>query len=357
MTARKKQHRINLALQGGGSHGAYTWGVLDRLLEEEDIDYAGISGTSAGAMNGAIMIDGYIKGGHAGARQALETFWREVSAFGGGNPFQQNLFERMFGSFNLDAGLGYSPMDVMSRMFSPYQFNPLNVNPLRWILEQTIDFKTVQSCDHTPLFVTATEVETGHARVFSGSEITVDALLASACLPFLFQAVEIDGKAYWDGGYMGNPALWPLIYHTDSSDVLLVQINPMERKGVPDTASEIVNRLNEITFNSTLISELRAIDFVSRLIHDNKLDERRYKDVRMHMIESHKELNKYNASSKMNPSWEFFLLLRDVGRKQASLWLKHNKDSLGRKKTMDIQGMFLSAPAARKRLTHMKKEG
>jgi len=338
--ATKSSKTISLALQGGGAHGAYTWGVLDRLLEDERITIDGISGTSAGAMNAAIMLNGFAEGKYDGARRALEDFWRRISEIASMSPLQQTLWERWLNGWNLDASPFYTMYDVATRIVSPYQLNPLNVNPIRIVLEEMLDIKTLNAHEAMKLFVTATSVRTGRPRIFHCHEITIDVLLASACLPFMFQAVEIEGEAYWDGGYTGNPAIWPLIYHAKARDLMLVQINPFVREEVPKKAHEIIDRMNEIGFNSALIGELRAIRFVSKLIHKNSLDEKEYKDLHMHMIFSPKELHDLNASSKMNANWDFFVYLRDIGRTAADAWLAENYNNLGAKSTFDFDEVF-----------------
>ena len=337
-----KKLQLDLALQGGGSHGAFTWGVLDRLLEEEDIEIRGISGTSAGAMNAAVLIDGYNEGGRDRAKKQLHDFWYAVSeAAGGGAPIGQqassNFMAHVPGMEWLSA---MNPMEMMSRVFSPYDYNPLNYNPLRTVLERILEPKHLQN--GIKLFVTATNVETGEARVFKGDEITIDVLLASACLPFASQAVEIDGVPYWDGGYMGNPAIWPLIYGTGCHDVLLVQINPIKRAGTPKHAIDIINRVNEISFNSSLIAEMRAINFVRKLIKEGRLDNKKYAEMRMHRVLPPADLQEMNASSKMNASWDFFQLLHGVGRTQMEAWLVKNKKYIGKESSMDIEAQFLA---------------
>src|SRR6185437_12480559 len=279
---------INLALQGGGSHGAFTWGVLDRLLEEERLDIEGISGTSAGALNAAIMAQGLVnRGGRQGAKDELDTFWRRISDLARFSPVHRSAVDHVLGNWNIDGSPGAVWLDLVERVFSPYQLNPMNLNPLRDLLVDHLDVAAIQACDRLKIFVCATNVETGHARIFQRHEVTLDALLASACLPFTFQAVEIDGVPYWDGGYMGNPVIFPLIYYCDSRDVAIVQINPLVRKGTPRTANEIVNRVSEISFNSSLIAEMRAIAFVQRLIEGKSLKGKavaRLKHMRIHMI-------------------------------------------------------------------------
>jgi NTE family protein len=335
--------KINLALQGGGAHGAYTWGVLDRLLEEEDLIIDSISGTSAGAMNGAIMAYGYRHGGRKAAKEKLEAFWHRVSQMAAfANPVQQTQLERFTEGWNIDDSFSYQWFDMLTRMFSPYQLNPLNLNPMRTLLAELIDWDKFNEGGDMHLFVTATCVRTGQPRVFKCHEINEDVLLASACIPFYFQSVVIEGEAYWDGGYMGNPSIWPLIYSSHVGDVLLVQINPIVRSGLPKTAHEIVNRMNEITFNSSLIAEMRAINFVSRLVRDNHLDTKKYRDVRMHLIPAPDDALGLNASSKVNTDWAFLQFLRDTGRKVAEQWLVTCKADVGVKSTVDIEEAFLN---------------
>lgn len=341
MTKKTPKHAINLALQGGGAHGAFTWGVLDRLLEEEDIEIAAISGTSAGAMNGAVLIDGHAKGGRALAKQQLAEFWREISQLGSiFNPAPVQPFKGyMPTGFGLDWLAGFNPVDMLTRTFSPYELNPLNINPLRVVLERVLGKLDLKN--DIKLFVAATNVETGQSRVFPREEVTIDVLLASACLPFVFQAVEIDGVPYWDGGYMGNPSIWPLIYQSPVDDVLLVQINPIVRPGVPKHAIDIINRLNEITFNSSLIAEMRAINFVTKLIETGRLDRHDYHDMRMHLVSPPEGLHDMNASTKSNTDWSFFEALHAAGRIQMESWLKKNKSALGVRATINIEEHFL----------------
>jgi NTE family protein len=332
---------ISLALQGGGAHGAFTWGVLDRLLEDERIAIDGISGTSAGAMNGAVMVQGYSEGGREGARAGLERFWRRISEAGRYSPIQRTPMDRMTGVWSLDSSPIYLMFDFMSRLMSPYQTNPSNHNPLRPILEEQIDFDRLHENHKMNLFVCATNVRTGKVKIFDCDTISVDALLASACLPFMFQAVEIDGEAYWDGGYMGNPALFPLIYKCTSADIVIVQINPIKRDAVPRTPAEILNRINEISFNATLNREVRAIAFVRKLIDAENLDTEKYRRLHMHMIESEDCMQNLGYSSKLNAEWDFLIHLREIGRAAADDWLKRNFHRIGRETTVDMAEKFL----------------
>jgi NTE family protein len=338
---------LDLALQGGGSHGAFTWGVLDRLLEDEGLAVQGVSGTSAGALNGAVLVTGLVRGGREAARAALRAFWEDVGrssqAFA---PFSlTQAAAAQHHRFNFDRLPSYLWVTSFWRSFSPYEFNPLNLNPLRDVVRRHVDEAALREAHrHVPglgLFVTATSVHTGQARVFTGEDLSIDALLASACLPFLFQAVEIDGEPYWDGGYTGNPALYPLIYRTHTLDILLVKINPLKREGTPTRSVEIMDRMSEITFNASLIAELRAIAFVSRLLREHKLDPRQYKDLRLHMVADDEGLAPFNASSKLNTDPAFLAQLFSLGRAAAERWLAAHRSDLGRRSSLDIEAQFL----------------
>jgi NTE family protein len=332
---------LDLALQGGGSHGAFTWGVLDALLEDEQFDFSAVSGTSAGALNAAVMVSGFEKDGRAGARQALTDFWRAISRAGGAfSPLSSSQQNAAGNPFGVDKLPGYQLMSSFFRSFSPYEFNPLNLNPLRNLLKEHVDLRALQDSDIT-LFVTATSVRTGQARVFTGAEISLDALLASACLPFIFQAVEIEGEPYWDGGYTGNPALFPLIYDSEALDLLLIKINPLSRPGVPTRSVDIIDRVSEITFNASLIGEMRAIAFVTRLLKENKLDPAQYKSLRLHMVADDEGLSAFNANSKFNTDRAFLEQLFELGRAAAGRWLTQHGEYVGVKSTLNIEEAFL----------------
>ena len=333
--------RINLALQGGGAHGAYTWGVLDRLLEEDRLEVEAISGTSAGAMNAAVFADGMGRGGRPEARRSLEMFWRNISQASQVGPLQPTPFDQFSKGWNLDHSVAFVAFDLLTRMLSPYQLNPTNYNPLRTVLEKSVDFRRLEGCRAVKLFISASNVKTGKVRVFKSGEITPDVLLASACLPFLFQAVTIDGDPYWDGGYMGNPAIFPLIYGAETPDVVIVQVNPLGTDRVPTTASEIMNRLNEISFNSSLMREMRAISFVTDLIDDGKLDNNQYKRVNVHWIEAERQMRGLGVSSKLNARMEFLLHLKEIGREVADRWIADHFDAIGQRSTIDIKEKFL----------------
>jgi NTE family protein len=325
---------VDLALQGGGAHGAFTWGVLDRLLEEPWLEIDGISGTSAGAMNAAVLIHGHQNGGRAGARDALETFWRRVSDAARFSPFQRGPLDVMLGRWTLDSSPMYLAMDVMSRVVSPYTMNPLGKNPLREILAELIDFKLLaQSPIH--LFVTATNVRTGRGRVFKNDAVTPDVLLASACLPTMFQAIEIDGEAYWDGGYSGNPTLTPLIRECKSQDTILIPINPIERPGVPRSATDILNRLNEVSFNAVVLKELRMMALLRKVADPGDGEGRLWTEMRIHYV-TNSIMAELGASSKLVAEWPFFTFLRDEGRKAAQAFLEAHAMDLGERSTADI---------------------
>jgi NTE family protein len=333
--------RINLALQGGGAHGAYTWGVLDRLLEEDRLEVEAISGTSAGAMNAAVFADGMGRGGREEARRSLEAFWLNISRAALFGPLQPTPFDGASRGWNLDHSAAFVAFDMLTRMLSPYQFNPMNFNPLRDVLNRSVDFKRLEDCRRVKLFISASNVRTGKVRVFKSGEITPDVLLASACLPFLFQAVTIDGEPYWDGGYMGNPAIFPLIYGAESPDVVIVQVNPLGSDKVPTSAPEIMNRLNEISFNSSLMREMRAISFVTDLIDEGKLASNQYKRINVHWIEAEKQMRGLGVSSKLNARMDFLLHLKEIGRQVAGQWIATHFDAVGQRSSIDIKEMFL----------------
>lgn len=339
---KEQQKPINLALQGGGSHGAFTWGVLDRLLEEEKLPIEGISGASAGAMNAVVLAAGLANDGNdpAQAKDALEQFWRAVSDAAALSPIKRNPINVMMGDFSFENSPTYVAFDLMSRIFSPYQLNLSGDNHLRRILDSVVDWDRLTHCTTIKLFISATNVHTGRVRVFKTHEVTTDTILASACLPQLFKAVEIDGIPYWDGGFAGNPPLYPFFDTCSTRDLLLVQINPMTRTETPKTAHGIQNRVNEITFNQSLMKEFRAIEFVSRLIEEGKLDPNEYAHVRLHRIASEEALLAHDSSSKLNAEWDFLLKLKEIGREAAEKWLKTCFPHVGEKATVDIRKLF-----------------
>ena len=336
---------VNLALQGGGAHGAFTWGVLDKMFEDGRIWVEAVSGTSAGAMNAVVASQGMYDGGGEGARKALKDFWRAISKAGQASPLQRGPLDHLTGNWSLDSSLGYLWMDLLNRLASPYDMNPLRINPLRDLVDEFVDFQKVQDCTDMPIFISATNVETGRVRVFKREEITLDVVMASACLPFMFHAVEIDGVPYWDGGYMGNPVLFPFIDESPCNDIVIVQINPVVRKGTPTSARDILNRVNEITFNSSLLKELRTINLVDRLIDEGRIANCDYRRMNVHIIEANDEMIPLGASSKLNTEWEFLKHLRNIGRNAAARWIDEHFDAVGERSTVDLSAMFGEASA------------
>jgi NTE family protein len=325
---------VDLALQGGGAHGAFTWGVLDRFLEEDRLRIEGISGTSAGAMNAAVLADGHATGGRQGAQAALQAFWRHVSDGARLSPFQRSPIDVVLGRWTMDTSPVFLAFDLAARLFSPYDLNPMGGNPLRDILAACVDFKRVAKSP-IQLFVTATNVRTGRGRVFRNAELTPDVLLASACLPTLFQAVEIDGDPYWDGGYAGNPTITPLVRECSSSDTILVQVNPVERAGTPRSARDILNRLNEVSFNATLLKELRMIAVLRQVANPGNCEGARWADMRIHRIASD-AMADLGYSSKLNAEWPFLCMLRDEGRRCAEAFLQAHARDIGHRSSLDL---------------------
>jgi NTE family protein len=329
---------VDFALQGGGAHGAFTWGVLDRVLEEPWLRIDGVSGTSAGAMNAAVLIDGYAKDRADGARAALENFWRRVSRAALLSPFRRTPLDVLLGRWTLDHSPMFIAMDLLSRLFSPYSLGANATNPLHGILAEVIDFDRLAQAS-IKLFVTATNVRTGRGRVFRNREITPGVLLASACLPTLFQAVEIGDEIYWDGGYSGNPTITPLVRECKSKDTILIQINPVERPGTPRTARDILNRLNEVSFNAVLLKELRMIAVLRQVTHSGNSEGAKWANMRIHRISSEAMVG-LGYSSKLNAEWEFLCMLRDEGRRAAEAFLNSHRDDVGRRSTFDLDQLM-----------------
>lgn len=348
------QKTVNLALQGGGSHGAFAWGVLDKLLEDGRIDIEGICATSAGTMNACALVSGLQSGdlkkdpqkARDKARESLHDFWWHIHQNGQSyNPVRRMPWEKLLG-WNMDHSPAHFFFDSMTRLFSPYQFNPFDINPLRDVLEKTVDFEKIKACESVKLFISATHVQSGKVRVFDSSDVTIDVAMASACLPFLFKAVSIKGEDFWDGGYMGNPALYPLFYKTKSRDLVIVHVNPIERSETPTTSHDIMNRINEISFNSSLLNEMRAIAFVKKLKeHDMLKDEHKddFKDMLVHSVRADHALEDLSVASKFDSDWEFLQMLRDKGRDVMGTWLDKNFKYLGEKDTVDLNQEFLNS--------------
>lgn len=337
--------RINLALQGGGAHGAFGWGVLDMLLEDGRSDIEGLSATSAGAMNAVVYAYGKMIGGNAGAREKLEAFWRQISHAGRmSSPIKRTPIDVWLEGFGVKESLSYQAFETMTRMVSPYQFNPLNLNPLKDVLTAVVDFDALHHCTTTKLRLCATNVRSGKPKIFTNAMMSADAVLASACLPMLFRAVEIEGEHYWDGGYIGNPAIFPLIYDTESCDILIVHINPIVRADVPKRPSDIYNRINEISFNSSLIREMRAIAFATKLLDEQWIKpehQGQMKRLFLHAIRADDVMSSFSVASKFETDWGFLTELRDFGRKAAAEWLSAHYDDINARSSIDIRQEYL----------------
>lgn len=333
---------LDLALQGGGSHGAFTWGVLERLLEDERIQIDGLCGTSAGAMNATIVAYGLMQNGRKGAIDLLYKFWKKIADEQKFSFVQPSLFEKVFGDGGkLDYSPVYQMLDFYTMIFSPYQFNLLDYNPLESILENLVDFDALKFYKGCKLFVCATNVRSGRAKVFAGEEISLRAVMASACLPFLFKAVEIDGEYYWDGGYMGNPPIFPLINDTETSDILLIQINPIRINELPRTADEIRDRINTLSFNTSLMHEMRRVNLIQRLLQLGLDLDGKSRKLNIHHINPEELMAGMSVSSKLNADWKFLLRLRSYGRQAAEDWLKENYDKIGVTSTCSLKETFL----------------
>ena len=325
---------VDLALQGGGSHGAFTWGVLDRLMDEPWLRIDGISGTSAGAMNAVVLAGGFVADGPAGAKSALSAFWRRVADSARFSPIRRSPFDVVLGRWTLDTSPFYLAFDLASRVFSPYDLKFAGANPLQRVLADSVDFAQVARSP-IRLFVTATNVHTGRGRVFRNAELTPDIVLASACLPTLFRAIEIDGQSYWDGGYAGNPTITPLVRESDSHDTLLVAVNPIERPETPRSAREILDRVNEVSFNATLLKELRMIALLRQVVDAGTSEGRKWAEMRMHLVTS-KVLADLGASSKFNAEWDFLCMLREEGRRAVEAFLTADGKNIGKRSSVDL---------------------
>jgi NTE family protein len=339
MSIEKK--KVGIALQGGGAHGAFTWGVLDRLLEEEGLVAEAMCGTSAGAVNAVTCAYGLHLGGPRKAKELLEELWRRI-ALSGSFLFKPGIFDRAYNNGDIYNSPGYMMFNAISQVLSPYNFNPFNYNPLRDILNELIDFQELHLYNKKKLFICATNVKTNRAKIFTNNDITVDAVLASACLPLLFQAVEIDDEYYWDGGYLGNPPIFPLIENTTVHDILLIKINSIRINSVPTTARDIADRVNEISFNSSLINEMKLIHYRNELIRHGilKTDEKENREIFIHTISGYKALSQLSYSSKMNTSWDFLLDLKQKGREVAENWIRTDFNEVGLKSTFDVEEHF-----------------
>ncbi|GAA3875629.1 patatin-like phospholipase family protein [Celeribacter arenosi] len=340
--------KINLALQGGGAHGAFTWGVLDYLLDRDDIEVAAISGTSAGALNAAAFKSGFVKGDKEGARDTLDWVWSQM---GGIKDMRIANWATQFAPSTamvtqmLESAMPFSLTESLSSIVSPYSYGPFYQNPLQSVAEH-LDCSVLGDGKGPDLFICATNVRTGKIRVFQDGEISSQVILASACLPEVFQAIEltdpITGKTdpYWDGGFTGNPALFPLFEKRYPRDVVIVNINPLERVGTPRTPEEIHNRMSEISFNSSLLRELRAVHFVHELIANHRLPEGMMKDVLVHMIADDELMQGLTARTKMVPTVAVLLRMKEAGRVACEKFLDAHYDCLGERASVDLEKMF-----------------
>jgi NTE family protein len=333
------QKSINLALQGVGSHGAFTWGVLDRLLEDERLGFDGISATSAGAVNAVVLAYGLAVGGREGAKRSLDRYWRRLAEMVSGSIFQPSLLDKMYGNFGLDHSPGFVFVDTLSQIFSPYQLNPMNYNPFKELLEEVIDFEVLRRQRAVKVFLCATNVRSGKVKIFPSEELRSDHVVASSCQPLMMHAVEIDGEYYWDGGFMGNPALFPIIYACEARDIVLVRLTPTERAESPTTSRDILSRMQEVTFNSSVMREMRVVAFVSKLIDDGKIADG--KRILLHTIDGEDVIGGLSNSSKLNGDWDFLQRLYEIGRERADAWLNSTFDRLGVETTIDLQSKYL----------------
>jgi NTE family protein len=331
-----EQKVVNLALQGGGSHGAFTWGVLDRLLEDGRLAFDRITATSAGAVNRARRRFGARRPG--GSKECPKEFLAEDVANGVLQHIAPSIFDQMNPAFGLEHTPAYAFIDVLSRILSPYQLNPMDINPLRDLLNAEVNFERVRQQKVVKLFLSATNVRSGKVKVFAREEIAADHVLASACLPFMMRAPEIDGEAYWDGGFMGNPAIFPVIYGCEAADVIMVHLTPTERSELPTNSRTIINRMQEISFNSSLMREMRTIAYVTKLIDDGKLTDG--KRMFIHLIEAEDVISVLSGSSKMNGSWKFLTHLHETGRQRADAWIASNFDRIGVESSVDLVAKY-----------------
>lgn len=332
------QKLVNLALQGVGTHGAFIWGVLDRLLDDERLALDGISATSAGAVNAVVLAYGLAVGGREGAKSLLDRYWRRLSELASAGIFRASLFDKMYGNFGLDHSPGFVFTDMLSQIFAPYQLNPLNYNPFKKLLEEVIDFDVLRRQSPVKLFLCATNVRSGKVKIFRSDELCSDHVVASSCQPLLMHAVEIDGEYYWDGGFMGNPALFPVMYACEARDIVLVHLTPTERAERPITSPAILGRMQEIAFNSSVMREMRVVAFVTQLIDDGKIVDG--KRMLIHTIDGEDIIAGLSNSSKLNGDWDFLHYLYKIGRERADEWLKSNFDRIGVESTIDLRSKY-----------------
>jgi NTE family protein len=337
-----KQKKVVVALQGGGSHGAFTWGVLDALLEKKDFFIEGISGTSAGAMNAVAATQGLLQNGNKGAQQMLQAYWEKIGEKGRKSPLQFSPLDKAVKHFDMSNNPVFKMMQSIGGMFSPYQLNPKNVHPMRDVVEGLFDFKLLQEAQERKVFLCATHIATGKLKIFTGKELTSDAVLASACVPSLFQAIEVNGEFYWDGGFIGNPAIYPLLYNCDAVDVIVIQIRRVHDHVIPRTVHDINNRLGEITQNACLTREMRSIAYITKLIEDGVIPKGRVKHLHMHLIRDDEFFGTLDRSSGFSADPDFLAYLRDAGRRCGEKWIKEHYNNIGVRTTANLGDDFVS---------------
>lgn len=337
-----KKKKVGIALQGGGSHGAFSWGVLDRLLEDGRFEIEGLTGTSAGGMNAVAVVQGLMRGGPQAAREELKLFWQRISEVGKNSPLNnRGPVDKVLGNYTMYNSPGYIVFDYLSRIFSPYELNPMHIDPLKEVILQSFDFEALRQFKGCKLYLCATHVYTGKLRVFTLDELKPECLQATACLPTLNSAVMVDNEYYWDGGFIGNPVFFPLIYDCETTDIIYIQLNPTVREHLPTSAREIADRLNEISNNATVVREMRAISFITDLIDTGMLDDKKIKRMNMHLIEDPETFQALGWSSKLNTEWEFFTYLFERGRDAADAWIKKNYDKIGKETTAPMEANYI----------------
>ena len=338
---KNQKKKVAIALQGGGAHGSFAWGVLHRLLENENIEILGVSGTSAGAMNSAAVIQGLTKGGNKEAIKTLNDYWEAMAKVSkaASSPYAPTLFDKACKYHNLERSPSYFMMEYMQFFLSPYEFNPLNKNPFLDFISDFFDFEAVRN-SNLGLYLATTEVQTGKIKIWDNKKFSPDVLMASACLPFLYQAVEIEGKYYWDGGYIANPAIYPLMDGCDTSDIVIVQLRRLKCDNVPKTRGEITDRLKEVTFNGCLVREMRAIYLITKLIDKGIIKEGTMRRYNTHIIRNEDSFDGLNMSSALNTDIEYLRMLHDEGYKTADKWLEENFENIGKKSTIDDDEVF-----------------
>jgi len=336
-----KPKKIAIGLQGGGSHGAFSWGVLDALLADDRIDIVGLSGTSAGGMNAAATLQGFNKGGREGARAELRRFWEMVHKTTAESAMRPTPFKSMMGSHSLRGSPVYAWMNMMRDFYSPYELNPLDINPLKTLVHDFFDLDILHKRSKMKVFLCATQVRTGKLHIFKGKELTESALLASACLPSLFRAVEVDGEFYWDGGYVGNPAIYPLIYNCPTRDIAIIQITQAHRELIPNTADAIADRHQEITYNACLMHEIRAIYFISKMVEKGIVNDKSIKILNLHVIRDREFFEELDLSTAMNTDWNFLLQLFEAGKRSGEKWLEDHYDDIGVRSSAQIEEDFI----------------